>query len=265
MSNWKRSTTNVVATMLIFAIMITSMGVLYSLISPTLFGFEADTKSANQEFVFLTVANTMQELISSADGSQGRVHIVSNQAIYSVNSGQNIQINVSDDDGLTGGISSPVSIGAFYSNVSGVFEPLSNPIYLNERADETSFMSGNNTGFSPSYVSKAQYSRDSADFTLYFKVRLDLIEITSNNYVLTVTIIKIDFNEFNNKPTDFPIERDEWTLRLRREAAIVTSSANQTITGNITISDGITSLLPIDLDGKNIIIKFIEIPIKFGI
>jgi hypothetical protein len=254
--------------MLIFALMVTSMGVLYARISPTLFGFEAKTQSTNQEFVLLTISNTMQELIGSAENSQGRVHIISNQAVYSVNPGRRLQIGV--DYNGTIQPSTPTNIGTFTANVSGVYDTQAEPVYLNERANELSYLSGDFAGIDPSYVSKVTYQRRSANFSLFFKARLDLTNITLNHYVLTITTVSITYNTEAGDPIDFPLDNEEWTLRLRRRASIVTTAATNTpiSNGNIIISDNFGT--PITLSGFNpvtdtLTLRFIQIPILFGI
>lgn len=247
--------------------MITSMGVLYSRISPTLFGFEAHTQSSNQEFVLLTISNTMQELIGSAENSQGRIHIISNQAVYSVNPGRNLQIDVHNAGAVYS--STPTNIGTFTANVSGVYDTQAEPVYLNERANELSFLSGDSAGIDPSYVSKVTYQRRSANFSLFFKARVDLTNTTLTNYVLTITIVSITYNTEAGDPIDFPLDNEEWTLRLRRRATIISTTAPAVITnGSIIIADNFGA--PITLTGFNpgvdtLTVRFIQIPILFGI
>jgi hypothetical protein len=259
--------------MLIFALMVTSMGVLYARISPTLFGFEAKTQSTNQEFVLLTISNTMQELIGSAENSQGRVHIISNQAIYSVNPGIRLQIDV--DYNGTPYSSVPTNIGTFTANVSGVYDTQAEPVYLNERTNELSYLSGDLAGIDsrnvskPSYVSKVTYQRRFANFSLFFKARLDLTNTTQSDYVLTITIVSITYNTEAGDPIDFPLDNEEWTLRLRRKATVPqTPVINQPITNeNITVSDnfGTNVIIPGFNPGDTLTIRYIQIPILFGI
>ncbi|MHA2404954.1 MAG: hypothetical protein ACXADH_18315, partial [Candidatus Kariarchaeaceae archaeon] len=177
-----------------------------------------------------------------AENSQGRVHIISNQAVYSVNPGRRLQIGV--DYNGTIQPSTPTNIGTFTANVSGVYDTQAEPVYLNERANELSYLSGDFAGIDPSYVSKVTYQRRSANFSLFFKARLDLTNITLNHYVRT--------------------------LRLRRRASIVTTAATNTpiSNGNIIISDNFGT--PITLSGFNpvtdtLTLRFIQIPILFGI
>lgn len=267
MSRWKRGSSNVIATMLIFGLMITSMGVLYSRISPTLFGFDSESKSTNQEFVFLMLANSMQELAGSAENSQGRVHIVSKQATYSLNDYISIEISVYNGSLLPLTNSSLVNIGAFFANVSGSYETQSKPSYLNHGASENTIMAGDYTGSRSNYVSKVSYTKDSADFTLYFNVMINLINTNASNYILTITHITINFDIFaDGKPIDFPVSMDEWTLRLRRQASNVTLTGPFDLSGNITILDNIGGKTSISgLPNGTLSIKFIEIPIKFGL
>ncbi|MHA2033650.1 MAG: hypothetical protein ACW99Q_30145, partial [Candidatus Kariarchaeaceae archaeon] len=100
----RRGTTNVIATMLIFIIMISAMGLLYSRISPTIFGFEANTQASNQEFVMFSIANAVIDLASSAEDSQNRVKIFSNDAVYALNDGYELDITISD-----GGVGPPLA------------------------------------------------------------------------------------------------------------------------------------------------------------
>lgn len=269
MSKWKRGSSNVIATMLIFGLMITSMGVLYSRIAPTLFGFDSKSKSTNQEFVFLMLANSMQELAGSAENSQGRVHIISKQATYSLNDYISIQTKVNDSGGILNG-SGLVDIGAFFANVSGSYETQSKPSYLNQGASENTIMSGDYTGSSSNYVSKVSYTKDSADFTLYFNVMINMINTNSTNYILTITFIKIVYDTFaDGKAIDFPVSMDEWTLRLKRQASNTTKTPPYDINGNesISIIDNIggKTNIPGPANDWTLTIKFIEISIKFGL
>jgi hypothetical protein len=253
--------------MLIFAIMVASMGVLYSRITPTLFGYEAEVKSTNQEFVFLSIGNTMQQLIASAEGSQGRVHIISNQAIYSVDTGQEVQIQVNDS--VTGLLNSTSReyIGVFNADVDGVFSAQANPVFLNEGVNEDSLLSGDNTNYQSSFLSKVKYSSSSASFSLYIKPRIDLTTISAGNYLLTITMVKVTYDKFaDGTAIDFPVELDEWTLRLRRGAANITSDSIPALTGDIVVGDNFGGSVSFSATpGDSLTIKFIEIPIKFGI
>lgn len=261
-----RGTTNVIATMLIFIIMIASMGVLYSRISPTIFGFEATTQANNQEFVMYSIANAVTDLVSSAEDAQTRVKIISKEAIYSINTGYLLDFNIS---GTPIPISLNFQIGSFTANVSAEFQGRSGTSYFGRNTDEVSFVNQNTTT-SDNFVSKVEYMNDEARFSLYFRSRIEISEqLPNGEFDISIIIIKL---EFNPNFVDFPIDLDEWTLRLRRRASIIKEFPPQLVSGDLTISHSINGLAKLDgtyltskLNGETVNIKFIVVPILLTI
>ncbi|OLS28552.1 MAG: hypothetical protein HeimC2_06090 [Candidatus Heimdallarchaeota archaeon LC_2] len=262
----RKGTTNVIATMLIFIIMIASMGVLYSRISPTIFGFEATTQANNQEFVMYSIANAVTDLVSSAEDAQNRAKIISKGAIYSINSGYLLDFNIT---GTPGPILFNSQIGSFTGNVTAEFQGRSGISYFGRNTQENSFVNWNTTT-SDNFVSKVEYVNDEARFSLYFRSRIEISEqLPNGQYDITIIVIKL---EFNPDFVDFPIDLDEWTLRLRRRASNITEFPSQLITGDLTILHSINGIAKPDgtyltssLSGEIVNIKFIEVPILLTI
>lgn len=268
----KRGTTNVIATMLIFIIMIASMGVLYSRISPTIFGFEATTQANNQEFAMYSIANAVTDLVSSAEDAQNRVKIISKEAIYSVNTGYTLDFNISDASGTLPTFSR--SIGSFTANVSAEFQGRSGTNYYGRNSDENSFVNQNTTT-SDNFVSKVEYTNDEARFSLYFRSRIEISDrLPNGEFDISIIIIKLEFipdSVFSNDPVDFPLELDEWTLRLRRRASDIVKFS-RVVTGDLNISHSVSGVpkpdgayLTSNLDGETVNIKFIVVPILLTI
>lgn len=267
----KRATTNVIATMLIFIIMIAAMGVLYSRISPTIFGFEATTQANNQEFVMYSIANAVTDLVSSAEDAQNRVKIISKEAIYSVNTGYLLDIDIDDGNGQLASLNT--NIGSFTANVSAEFQSRTGTNYFGRNTNENSFVNQNSTT-ADNFVSKVEYGDNFARFSLYFTSRIEISEqLPNGQYDISIIIVKLEFSpDFANDPLDFPVDLDEWTLRLRRRASIITEFPGQLVTGDLTISHSVSgepkpdgTYITSNLNGELINIKFIEVPILLTI
>lgn len=255
--------------------MISAMGVLYSRISPTIFGFEATTQANNQEFVMFSVANAVTDLVSSPEDAQNRVKIISKDAIYSVNAGHLLAIQFLEggapmlNDTSSEEIKISSQIGSFTANVSASFQGRSGTFYYGKNFDEDSYINENTTDMF-NFVSKVQYVNDEALFSLYFRSRIHVSEqLPNNEYDITIIVIKLIFQ---SGPTyaDFPVTLDEWSLRLRRSPSNITTFTRTSITGPITISqivDGVnkTTLSVFDIIGADVNIKYIEVPILLTI
>ncbi len=256
--------------MLIFIIMIAAMGVLYSRISPTIFGFEATTQANNQEFVMYSIANAVTDLVSSAEDAQNRVKIISKEAIYSVNKGYLLDFNISDDGTLSVPFSS--SIGSFTANITAEFQVRTGTNYFGRNANENTFVNQNTTT-TDNFVSKVEYDDDEAKFSLYFRSRIEISDqLPNGEYDISIIIIQLEFiPDFTNDPVDFPLDLDEWTLRLRRRASIINESSH-VVTGDLNISHSVSgeskpdgAYLTSNLDGETVNIKFIVVPILLTI
>ena len=165
--------------------MIVSMGVLYSRISPTIFGFEATTQANNQEFVVFSIANSVTDLVSSAEDSQNRVKIISKEAIYSLNTGFLLDFNISDDSGPL--FSLNFQIGSFTANVSAEFQGRSGTIYFGRNTNEDTFVNHQNTTSSNNFVSKVKYIHDEARFSIYFRwIRGKLTKEGSETFIIVI-------------------------------------------------------------------------------
>lgn len=256
--------------MLIFIIMISAMGILYSRISPTIFGFEANTQANNQEFVMYSVANAVTDLVSSPEDAENRVKILSKDAIYSVNNGHALDISINDSNGIFANTATPIDLGSFTANVSAAFQGRSGTNYFGKNFNEDSYINENDTD-SFNFVSKVEYVNDEALFSLYFRSRIHVSDKlpNSNEYDITIIIVRLDFQSGPNF-ADFPVTLDEWSLRLRRSPSIITSFPTITVSNLITVSytiDGIpkTDIQIDNLDGADVNVKFIEVPILLTI
>lgn len=270
--NKKRAEVNIVATMIIFAIMISALGVLYSQIAPTILGYNAETRSANQEFIFLNIANSVDGLIPSSQGSQNRVHILSNNGFFNMQNGSLIDIKVNDSNGnILAELAN--SIGLFTATINGTFQAKSGYTYFNRIFNENSYLMNETTDINNYYVGKVKYTYNQALYSLYFKSRLNIVETSPNNYVLTITVIKMTFITSNGVALDFPIISNEWTLRLRRLASIISTTTVAGIQGPILVGhsiNGDSSKTPVyslgsNSAGINLTIKFIVVPILFTV
>lgn len=266
----RRAVSNVVATMLIFALMIVSMGVLYSQIAPTIIGFDARSRSTGQEFVLLSLANEIETLISSPEDSQSRISIVSDDGIYTVSDGKLLTVNLEDDTGATIASSTPEQIGDFTIDLEGSFQYEQNQVYFSRTANEDSLLKNDNNALNTNYVSKVNYAYTSAHFEFYSLATIDVVETAPDVFVVTITIVKINFLSVGGSPTDFPMQSSDFTLRLRRQESTITK-VTDTVQGPIVINHDIDTVQSVDsytFGGNNAIdltIKFIVIPILFSI
>ncbi|MDH5402313.1 MAG: hypothetical protein OEZ01_01355 [Candidatus Heimdallarchaeota archaeon] len=265
----RKAVSNIVATMLIFSIMIISMGVLYNQIAPTLLGFDAETKTVNQEFVFSSIANTMQDLIISSRDSQRKVSIVSNGAVYDIDDGHLLQYTFSDNNGVFN--TTNANIGGFYATVEGSFQKRSSSTYLNRVDGEASLIHTNESVTASNYIAKVDFDYQFAIYSLYFKSRLEITNTGVNQYDVTLIIIKMDFIRSPDgvSSLDFPHSLGEWDLRLKRSTTIITSSIHL-ITGPLVVGHSVdgqanSNLSYAALAGSTINLKIITVPILFTI
>lgn len=267
----RRAVSNVVATMLIFALMIVSMGVLYSQIAPTIIGFDARSRSTGQEFVLLSLANEIETLISSPEDSQSRISIVSDDGIYTVSDGKLLTVNLLDRNNvLIPSATITENIGEFTIDLEGSFQYEQNQVYFSRTANEDSLLQNDNNALNTNYVSKVNYAYTSAHFEFYSLATIDVVETAPDVFVVTITIVKINFLSVGGSPTDFPMQSSDFTLRLRRQESTITK-VTDTVQGPIVINHDIDTVQSVDsytFGGNNAIdltIKFIVIPILFSI
>ncbi|MCY3413770.1 MAG: hypothetical protein INQ03_19155 [Candidatus Heimdallarchaeota archaeon] len=272
---WLKSTravNNIIATMLIFSMMIVSMGVLYSTISPTVLGFQAETINTNQEFILLSIQNEMENLISSASGAQTRISITSNDATYRVSEGKALDISISDAGGIVQ--TQNVYTGEFSIDVEGSFQYEVNEKILTRTISEDSMIQNDTTVNNSNFVAKVQYDYSIAYFTLYTLTRVDVVQTGATSMAVIITTPQIYFLTHNGLITgtslDFPIQDSDWTLRLRRITSTTVSTSNL-VNGPFSIDhdiDGVTSPTSYafgDNTITNLEITFVTVPILFTI
>lgn len=260
--------------MLIFGIMVVAMGILYSTISPTILGFDAKARSANQEFIFLSIGDGVNSLATSPVGSQGRVSITSSGGYYDLGTGYELYLKVTDvDDTVL--VNKTQSIGEFTAQVNGSFQYSGGTKYLSRLNSEDVLLQNDTRELNTNYVAKVEYRYGSAIFTLYPMAWLDIVSTATGFYTVTITIIQLDSIKFDNTAAsvDFPIEKDEWTLRLRKLSPIITTSTTPiAVPGPYKIShsiNGNSTIAPEYFFGTatdNIItFRIVVIPILFSI
>ena len=239
------------------------MAVLYSKISPTIFGYEASVEASNQQFVMITVANSAIDLASSSQGSQTRVKIISQNAVYSLSNGYTLDLTL-DNGGLVA--SHSTQLGSFNGNITSSYHQDRGTFYYGRVSSESSLVTMNTTE-ATNFVSKGVFSDTEIDFSLYFKTRMEITQRVNGDYDITFIIIKLVQLQNNY---DFPINLEEWTLRLVRQTTVITEAPTFVAGAGLTLQQSIsgTSLNPIDLSalsGHNVNVKFIEVPIQFGL
>lgn len=267
----RKAATNVVATMLIFGIMIASVGVLYSQIAPTLLGYETSTTTTNQTFIFNSISDEVLNLASSTPGSVGRVHIIADQTIYDIDTNHTMNIQVLNN-GIPEQGAAIADIAELQAKINGSFQP-TGLAYENRVINENNFL--NNNSAETSYVLKSSYNYREGSFSMYFRSRVDVHRISTTSpaeWKITITILQIDFvKNTSDQPVLFPIELSEWTLRLRRQASNVTILSPFTSSGNVSITHslggvaGTTYSFPGISSGDLVHVEMNTIPILFSI
>ena len=273
MAKSRRAVTNIVATMLIFGLMVIAMGILYSTISPTILGFDATARSANQEFIFLTIGDEINSLATAPVGSQGRVSIVSSDGYYDIGPGPSLYLNITD---AAGDLVDPLatttqSVGEFTAQVNGSFQYSGGTKYLSRVNSENVLLQDDNRELNTNYVAKAEYRYGSALFSLYPMSWVDVISTGATSLTVTISIVKLDYTLFNGGTVDFPVQKDEWTLRMRKlTPTIIESTSN--VLGPYTIShsiNGNSSITPQYSFGTalnyDVTVRIVIIPILFSI
>ena len=268
----RRAVSNIVATMLIFGMMIASMGVLYSQISPTLLGFDARSRSTGQEFVLLSITNEMESLISSPVDAQSRIAIVSDDGLYTVSDGKLLTVNLLDGNAVAiTGASITDNIGDFTIDLQGSFQYEKNQVYFSRTINEDSLMQNDTHSLNTNFVSKVNYAYTSAHFEFFSLARIDVVETAADIFVITISIIKISFLSTGGSPTDFPIQSSDFTLRLRRQESTINTVSVVNVPGPISINHLIDSVPSVEsysfgrANPTQLTIKFIVIPILFSI
>ncbi len=272
----RRGVANIVATMIIFAMMIVSMGILYSQISPTVLGYNARTLSTNQEFILLSIENEMEDLASSPKDAQTRINVISNNAKYDVNNGYSLKVGVYDSANTIVGNNFTANMGLFMIDIDGTFQHEANDRYLSRIANEDSMIQNDSSSINTNFVSKVSYRYDNAHYEMYSRARVDIVRtatVPNDVYVVTITVVQIYFETYaGGGVIDFPIQDSEFTLRLRRMESIISPSVTATgIDGTFTIRHSFDGIAGPNYSfgagsvGADVTVNFIVIPILFSI
>lgn len=248
------------------------MGVLYGQISPTVLGYNARTLSTNQEFILLSLENVMEDLASSPVDSQTRVNVISNGAVYDVSNGKLLEVGVYDGGNNIVDSVFYQNIGLFSIDIDGSFQYETNDKHLSRVVNEDSLLQGDSTEINTNFVSKVHYEYDSAHFEMYPRSRVDIVEISTDVFIISITIVKIYYITYNGgSPMDFPVEDEEFTLRLRRMPTQTTEVSTLATPGPFTIRhsiDAINSATEFQFGSTNnvdVTVRYNVIPILFSI
>ncbi len=269
----KHAISNIVATILIFMVMIVSLGYLYTLITPTLLGYEAKTNSTNQRFVMENIMSSIEDLYSSPEGTQSRIHIVSNGAVYNMSTGHALYINVTDSSGALIDASAEFSanVGDFNAIVNGSFQYESGTEYFTRHIFENVLLQNDTREINSNFISKANYEYSQAEYILIPLSYIDIISTGTNQYTVTFMVLQFTFSVYLGSMVDFPKNIDEWTLRLSRQGSIVTTVTAINVPGPFSIYhaiDGDSSNTPVYTFGSggnhDITLRFVTVPILFS-
>ncbi|MHA2503176.1 MAG: hypothetical protein ACXAE3_09915, partial [Candidatus Kariarchaeaceae archaeon] len=224
------------------------------------------TTSANQGYIFQSIANEVSRLSISPDGTGGRVHIVSSDTIYDLDASRTLSITVADNSVSTG---LSVDIGDFVALLNGSFQPRGQAFENRVSSEASSIIF--DTG-DESWVLKSEFGYSWGQFNMYFRSNMEVLNLGPNTWKIVISIIQIDFlsSPLDGSPIVFPIELDEWTLRLRRQPTQLFSFSFPSIDTAISIDHdiegvpGTTIPLPGIANGDSVDLEIITIPILFG-
>ena len=198
------------------------------------------------------------------------MHISANNAEYTISRGTRLSISIL---GGPSAITYTDNIGLFTGTVSGTFLKTSRPSILNKVYSENSYVMNDTLEEVAGYVAKGEFTLTQAQFSMYFRSRVSLVEVIPNNFLITVTMIKLTYLEASDgSPVNFPVSRDEWTLRLRRDPSIINETSFTTTADNSVILtqtiDGVSgssySYPSID-NGMGVTVRLIVVPILLTI
>ncbi len=259
----RKAASNIVATMLIFTMMVVSMALLYSRISPTVIGYSAETSANNQEFIFLNIETQVTRLATLPPSSVATVNVLSNGARYDVINGKNVTIGV-------GGANSTLyatPLGMFKAYLNKSYQDVSRSHYLADGLEENTMLMNDSSSNYVFGISRAEIKVGNATYWQYFRGKISFIQ---NNGIYTLNII---FYLIRSNAADFPLSLAQWVLKLRRGEPTITSTKIQAnvngITVNQTATHTDTSLETYNFGGipagTVVTVNFIEIPIYYEI
>lgn len=265
----RRAVSNIVATMIIFMIMSAATAFLYSEISPTIIGHQADSATQNQEFIFLSVQAGVDQLLGVSSGAENRVHIISNGATYDVDSNaRSLQLTIFD--GVVNQ-SFTSALGIFDAVINANFQSVTESHYLGNYAQENTYVNTNQTESAFSSIAYMDVESSSATISLYYRASADIYRSDATTYVLNVFIYQLTVDAAATF-TGFPVTFDEWTLITRRGESSISNPFNVTMpaAGNLQIYQSLdgssigldTYQYPFSL-GDTIIVNFVSVPIYF--
>lgn len=229
----RRAVSNIVATMIIFALMSVAMALLYSQISPTIIGFQAESQAANQEFIFLTVQSEVEKLITMPEDSRSQVHIISNGAVYDLEANA-YSLGITYSDGPNSGTLSE-ALGSLSAQIDESFQTAAETRYLGSYVVEDTYFNTENTRDAVSSVAVMSISRSSATINLYIRAQVSLVETSTGNYDLNVYFYKLTVRP-SLSFDGFPVDADEWTLKIRRGPSTVNLAVDSFLAASTTLT-----------------------------
>jgi hypothetical protein len=266
----RRAVTNIIAVLLIFALMSGSMALLYSRIAPTVIGFEAESTTANQEFIFLNIQTEIDYLKNSPVNSRSQVHINSNGATYNVNPGNNLALTFTDGNFIE---TIDENIGSFSAEIERNFQGIVEDRYIGNVVNEDTYVNSNLTRNKVSSVVYMSINLGLVSYDMYLRAELNTIQ-KDDVFQFDVFFYKITVR--NPNFSDFPINIDEWTVKLRKApitSDMITSEEFLLTGSNVIVtqefnglSDGLVEYsFEIPNDVTTIQINRIVVPIEFSI
>ncbi len=241
--------------------MVVAMSLLYSRISPSLIGYEAETNANNQEFIFLNIETQVARLATLPPGSIATVDVLSRGAVYDVIDGKNVSIGISGRNNTI--FATP--FGMFKATLDKQYQSVSTSHYLGDGIEENTMFINDSVEHFVFGVSKVEIEVGNATYWQYFRGKIDLVQV-GGTYSLNVFTYRILAD-----PTDFPLQTSKWVLRLRRGEPTVTTQVIQADLNGLQINQTATNtagpLLSYSFkdipDGTFVTVNFIEIPIYY--
>lgn len=241
--------------------MVVAMSLLYSRISPSLIGYEAETNSNNQEFIFLNIETQVARLATLPPGSVATVDILSRGAVYDVIDGKNVTIGIAGRNSTL--FATP--FGMFKASLDKRYQGVSTSHFLGDGIEENTMFINDSVENFAFGISKVEIEIGNATYWQYFRGKLDLVQ-TAGSYTLNIFVYRILAD-----PTDFPLLESQWVLRLRRGEPTITTQVVQADVNGLRINQTATHTVdPLDSysytdipDGTFVTVNFIEIPIYY--
>ncbi len=272
----RKAVSNIIATILIFAMMVVGMGILYSRIGPVAIGFEAESSVTNQEFIFLNIKNELDSLVGSAQGSRSNVRITSEYATYDLNiTAPRLRLDLT----LGGTTNTLVNdMGLFEAKIDRPFRDVSTSRFLGNNVGETTMINTEMTDHIATGLIYMDIRTTQSTVSLYYRASADLVQFDATTYILNIFTYNLTINPAS-PISDFPITQDEWTLAMVRGPTTVSNPFNLTSTTETSFSltqsvsrytlraqgqvlDSYTFQIAA---GSTVIVNNINVPIYFGI